>query len=329
MRSLVIHPESWDLTQTFRIARGFRNASDVVRVEIFDNGRVGEAECCPYPRYGESVESVINQIDSTRDLIESGGGREDLANFLPAGAARNAIDCALWDIEAKAEGVPVAQLAGVATAQRLETALTVVIDTPHLMGEAAAKISAAPLIKVKLDANEIVPRLEAVRSAAPDATLIIDANESWTMRTLFEVMGDLVRLDVKLIEQPLPAGKDEELAGYQSPICLCADESCHTVAGLGNLKNRYQGINIKLDKTGGLTGALQLARAANKDGFEIMVGCMLGTSLAMAPAAILAGYADYLDLDGPFFMVNDRHIPILYEMGQMTLPERGLWGHGI
>lgn len=325
-RQIQAEHEVWPLARSFRIARGAKNEAGVVLVRLTEGDYAGRGEACPYPRYGESAASVLDQISSVTAEIEAGAGRDALQGLLPAGAARNAIDCALWDLEAKQSGRPVAALAGLGQPGEIITAQTIVIDSPAAMGASAARLSGAPLLKVKLDAEQIPERLGAVRQAAPDAKLIVDANESWNAGLLASLMESLAALGVALLEQPLPAGEDAALRHMEHLVPLCADESCHTVDDLQELTGLYDFVNIKLDKTGGLTGALALAGEARKQGMGVMLGCMVSTSLAMAPAALLAGLADFVDLDGAWWLAKDRNNPVQYARGKVLLPAGGLWG---
>jgi L-alanine-DL-glutamate epimerase-like enolase superfamily enzyme len=280
----------------------------------------------PYARYGETVEGVVQAIEAQRGAIEAGLLREELQARLPGGAARNALDCALWDLEAKKSGRRAWELAGIAAPVAATTAYTLSLGTPESMAEAAAAARARPLLKVKLGGAGDPARIAAVRRAAPDATLVVDANEAWRADTLAENLAACADAGVALIEQPLPAGEDEVLRGLRSPIPLCADESFHGHASFAALEGRYQAINVKLDKTGGLTEALAVAAEARSRGLAVMVGCMVGTSLAMAPAFLLAGGAQFVDLDGPLLLARDREPGIRFEGSTMHPFGPGLWG---
>ncbi len=326
LRGLNIRQRSLPLRAPFRISRGVKHAADVVSVELEQDGRIGRGESVPYARYGESVASVIEQMETLRDALCAGMGRDALQVRLPAGAARNALDAALWDLEARLSRVPVrAQLARPPLAPLL-TALTVVIDTPQRMGEAAARIADAGLIKIKVDAADPAARIEAVRNAAPAAALIVDPNESWTIDILRDVRPVLERTRVALLEQPLPAGADEALLEFSCRIPVCADEACHATPDLAKLRGRYQAVNIKLDKTGGLTEAWRLLHAARAEGFGIMVGCMVCSSLGIAPALELAREADFVDLDGPLWLANDLPGGVSLQGGRLLPPAPGFWG---
>jgi L-Ala-D/L-Glu epimerase / N-acetyl-D-glutamate racemase len=327
-RSLTVKSESWPIKGTFRISRGARTKTDVVVVEIADGATVGRGECDPYPRYGESVDGVVADIERLRSEIADGLTREALQNLLPAGAARNALDCALIDFDAKRLGRPAHVLLGLPAPKPVRTAFTLSLDTPEAMG-AAARAAAArsfSLLKVKVAGGQDLARIEAVRAAAPAADLIVDANEGWSEDDLKRLTPELARLRVGLVEQPIKAAEDEILAGFDSPVPLCADESCHTRSDLARILGRYSYINIKLDKAGGLTEALALARQAGTQGLRLMVGCMVSTSLAMAPATLLAGGADYVDLDGPLLLERDRQPALTYQGDLLLPPPPALWG---
>ncbi|MEH6476849.1 MAG: N-acetyl-D-Glu racemase DgcA [Sneathiella sp.] len=325
-RSLVAFRESWPIRGSFRISRGVKTTADVVIVEITEEGITGRGECVPYPRYGESPSTVLDEISTVRDAISHGAGNMDLLSLLPSGAARNAVDCALWDLKAKLSGKSVSELAGITAPGPLITAYTLSLDTPEKMGIAAEHNAHRPLIKLKLAGDGDIERVQAVREFAPKTRLIIDANEAWTvemMESYFPIMADL---GVELIEQPLPAGEDMELGNMARPVPICADESCHDTSTLDQIAANYDYINIKLDKTGGLTEALLLAQAAKEFGLGIMVGCMLGTSLGMAPAMQLGGFARFVDLDGPLLLDKDRPNGIRFDESVMHPPSSELWG---
>lgn len=328
MSKLTIHTETWHYNSVFRIAREARTSSSLIMLELEENGLIGKGEACPYPRYNESVAGVVAQIESVRGKIENNCNNSELLNILPAGAARNALDCAMLDLASKQQKKSVASIMCLNFSRLGKTCDTIVIDTPEKMCEAAVARKNFPLLKVKLDADNIIERIAAVRRASPQAKIIIDANEAWSIDDLLATDSALFDLGVELIEQPLKAGDDAALAQYKGKIPLCADESTQGVDNLEYLRQCYGFLNIKLDKTGGLTAAMAQVIEAKNMGFGIMVGCMVGTSLAMAPAAHLAGLADYLDLDGPVFLKNDRDMPIKYDNGNYTLPDTGLWGEG-
>ncbi|UWR28091.1 dipeptide epimerase [Sulfitobacter sp. S223] len=310
------------LAQVFTISRGSRTEAKVLTVRITDGDAVGMGECVPYARYGETLESVTAQIKGLPGRLT----REVLYELLPAGAARNAVDCALWDLEAKQTGTPVWELAGLATPKPEITAYTLSLDTPEQMREQAAKNAFRPLLKIKLGTPDDMPRLEAVRAGAPESTIIVDANEGWSAEVYADLAPHLVRLGVALVEQPLPAGEDDALIGMDRPVPVCADESCHDRASLPALKGKYDVVNIKLDKTGGLTEALALRDAALAEGFDVMVGCMVGSSLAMAPAVLVAQGAKIVDLDGPLLLAEDRMAALTFDSAGVHPPVRALWG---
>jgi L-alanine-DL-glutamate epimerase-like enolase superfamily enzyme len=323
---LTVIRRAWPLATPFAISRGSKTSAEVVVAEVFDGEFRGRGECVPYPRYGESVESVVAALEAMKGAVFSGLDRHELQRAMPPGAARNALDCAFWDLDAKRDGVRAADLAGVAPMRPVVTAYTLSLDTPERMGEAAAAQRNRPLLKLKLSGDGDIERVRAVREAAPAARLIVDPNEGWRERHLSEVMPALAGLGVALIEQPLPAGDDEALASVSHAIPVCADEACHTSNDLDHLVGKYDAVNIKLDKTGGLTEALALAAAARERGFTIMVGCMIGTSLAMAPAMLIATQAEIVDLDAPLLLAADRVPGLRYDGSTVHPPEPALWG---
>jgi L-alanine-DL-glutamate epimerase-like enolase superfamily enzyme len=325
-RTLFAQHDRFELKQPFRIARGVKTAADVITVTIGEGGVEGRGEGVPYPRYGESVESALAEIERIWPLIERGGGRQELLAAMPAGAARNAVDCALWDLEARLSGRSVAELIPAPAPGRIATALTVVIDTPEALGRAAAAIAHVPLIKVKVDANDPEAQIRAVRDAAPDAGLIVDPNESWDRRLVEGLQPLLVEQRVGLLEQPVPAGEDEWLEEFTPSVPICADESAHLAEDLPVLARRYQAVNVKLDKTGGLTAALELARAARERGLGLMTGCMVSSSLSIAPALHVARMSDFVDLDGPIWLREDRPGGVTDEAGFLLPPTPGFWG---
>ena len=310
------------LAQVFTISRGSRTEAQVLTVQLSEGGHQGRGECVPYARYGETLESVTAQIEGLPDRMS----REALVDLLPAGAARNAVDCALWDLEAKRAGKRVWQLAGLPEPGPEITAYTLSLDTPEAMRAQAAKNAWRPLLKIKLGTPDDMPRLEAVRAGAPASAIIVDANEGWSAEVYADLAPHLLRLGVQLVEQPLPAGADDALAGLERPVPVCADESCHDRSSLAGLKGKYDVINIKLDKTGGLSEALALRREGLALGFGVMVGCMVGSSLAMAPATLVAQGARIVDLDGPLLLARDRDVPLLYDEKGVHPPEAALWG---
>jgi L-Ala-D/L-Glu epimerase len=324
-RHLDIAVERFPIAGAFVISRGARTEAVTVVATIEAAGRRGRGECVPYARYGESIERVVAQIESLRPHIETGIGRDALQTLLPHGAARNALDCALWDLEAKTRGLPAFELAGLAPPKPVVTAYTLSLGAPEAMA-AAAKAANRPLLKIKLGGDGDAERLAAVRAAAPDATLIVDANEGWSAQNLDANLAACAAQGVVLIEQPLPAGHDAILAEIAHPVPLCADESLHDRGDLAGLRGRYDTINIKLDKAGGLTEALALATAAEALGFQLMIGCMVASSLAMAPALLLAGRARYVDLDGPLLLARDRPEGLVYEGARIFPATAALWG---
>ena len=326
LRELNIRHRTLPLRAPFRISRGVKLAADVVTVDLGQAGCIGRGESVPYARYGESVASVMDQIETQREVMCAGMGRDELQARLPAGAARNALDAALWDLESQLGHVPVWDQLARPPHSRLETALTISIDTPQEMAKAASAIANPRLIKIKVDADDPLARIEAVRHAVPSARLIVDPNESWTIDILREVQPGLERTSVSLLEQPLPADADDGLLEFSSRIPVCADETCHTTADLPSLLNRYQAVNIKLDKTGGLTEAWRLLCAARASGFIVMVGCMVCSSLGIAPALELAREADFVDLDGPLWLQSDYPNGVTLQEGLLLPPSPGFWG---
>ncbi len=325
-RELAAREERWPLVDAFVISRGAKTEARLVTVQLTEAGLVGRGECTPYERYGETSETVLGQIEDARAELEAGCGRDELQNLLPAGAARNALDCALWDLEAKRMGVRAFELAGRRRLDPVKTAYTLSLGSPAEMAEAATRAARRPMLKLKLGDEGDLERVSAVREAAPLTRLIVDANEDWDFPTLEALAPELRKLDVKLIEQPLKAGEDEALQDYESPVPLCADESLHSRAELAACLGRYACVNIKLDKAGGLTEALALAAEARRRGLMVMIGSMVATSLSMAPALILAQGADFVDLDGPLLLARDRE-PGLSYLGSMIEPyPPELWG---
>ncbi|NIZ15593.1 N-acetyl-D-Glu racemase DgcA [Phaeobacter sp. HF9A] len=319
---ITVTRDVFKLAQVFTISRGSRTEAKVLTVRVEDGGHVGLGECVPYARYDETLESVTAEIEGLPERFS----RADLQDLLPAGAARNAVDCALWDLEAKQAGKPVWELAGLPAPGPEITAYTLSLAAPEEMQKQAAQNAHRPLLKIKLGTPEDMPRLEAVRAGAPEARIIIDANEGWSAEVYAELAPHLVRLGVELVEQPLPAGEDAALIGMERPVPVCADESCHDLATLPGLRGKYDVVNIKLDKTGGLTEALKLRAAALAEGYQVMVGCMVGSSLAMAPATLLAQGALVTDLDGPLLLAEDRDTPLLFDDAGVHPPSPALWG---
>ena len=326
-RSLKVQENVFALSQPFVIARGARDKANVICVEISEGENKGWGESVPYARYNETVQGVMETIETLRDKLEGGMNRETLQECLPAGAARNAIDCALWDLEAKQTGKPVFKLAGINEPKPCVSAYTISLGEPEQMNTDAKKCADYPLLKIKLGGQQgDVERLNAVREGAPNSDIIVDANEGWDVEMFNEMTEIFVKCGVRMVEQPFPAEKDEVLRELDHPLPICADESCHVRGDLEKLKGKYDVVNIKLDKTGGLTEALALRKEAEKCGFEIMVGCMIGSSLSMAPATLVAQNAQYVDLDGPLFLADDREPPIVYKENMIFPPQTKLWG---
>ena len=319
---LTINRDVFPLAQVFTISRGSRTEAKVLSVKISRGGVEGWGECVPYARYNETAASVSAQIESLPEAFD----RQGLYELLPAGAARNAADCALWDLEAKESGLRVWQLAGLPAPGPEITAYTLSLDSPENMRAQAAEHAHRPLLKIKLGTPDDMPRLEAVRAGAPRSDIIVDANEGWSTEVYADLAPHLLRLGVKLVEQPLPAADDDALLGLQRPVPVCADESAHDRASLKHLAGKYDVVNIKLDKTGGLTEALALKREALAQGFEVMVGCMVGSSLAMAPATLVAQGALITDLDGPLLLAEDRAHPLQFDAAGVHPPTAALWG---
>ncbi len=323
---LTAEAQIWPTRGTFRIARGSRTQITVVVATLELDGIIARGECVPYPRYGETVDGVIKDIMSMADQIAGGLTREQLQTAMSPGAARNALDCAFWDLEAKTSGKSAFELAGIANPAELVTAYTISLDTPAAMAQAAHAAHDRSLLKLKLGGDGDFERLQAIRAAVPDKRLIVDANEGWSGEQLKPYIAACIAASIELIEQPLPADCDDDLLKLQQTPVICADESAHGLETLAQLAGKYQSINIKLDKTGGLTEALKVAAKASEMGMEIMVGCMLATSLAMAPAMVVAQSAGVVDLDGPLLLEKDRENAIEYLGSRMQLPSPALWG---
>lgn len=323
---LKVAREKWPIAGSFTIARGSKTEADVIVATLSRGEFKGQGESVPYARYNENVPDVIAAIEQATSYIETCKTRADLQNLDLPKSALNALDCALWDLEAKETGVPAWQLAGLALPQNVITAYTLSLGTAEAMADAARTASHRPLLKLKLGREGDAQRLRLIRKAAPHSRLIIDANEGWRIEELDHLMSVCAEVDVELVEQPLPADNDEALRRIKRPIPICADESAHGIESLAELKGKYDAINIKLDKTGGLTPALELANAARAQNFKIMVGCMLATSLAMAPAFLIAAQADVVDLDGPLLLKQDRSPGIRFEGSVMFPPQPALWG---
>ncbi|MGB9340680.1 MAG: N-acetyl-D-Glu racemase DgcA [Polyangiales bacterium] len=325
MKALV-RAESWPIRGGFRIARGARAAADLVLLELHDAGSVGRGECVPYARYGESIESVSAEIEAACRNLRGSDARAGLA-AMPAGAARNALDCALWDLEAKQAAIPVWQLAGLSSPPGpVHSMRTISVDSAEKMKSAASALSSARVIKVKVDGGPDMDRIAAVHEAAPDAELVIDANEAWSAEQLRAWLPELPKLGVVLIEQPLAAGNDSALEGLQRTVPICADESFHDRGSFSGIAGRYDMVNIKLDKTGGLSEAMHCSREAKHLGLQRMLGCMVSTSLAIEPALLLASQAQYIDLDGPLLLERDREGALHDREAGLLRPSSAIWG---
>jgi L-alanine-DL-glutamate epimerase-like enolase superfamily enzyme len=323
---LTVEVERWPIRGGFTISRGSKHEAVVVVATVSDGRYRGRGECVPYARYGETVENVVTAVEACSSAIASGANRADLGTFLPAGAARNAIDCALWDFEAKRSGRSAAKLAGLLPLHAVETAFTISLASPEVMAAKAREASGYPLLKLKLGGDGDEARLVAVRDAVPHARLIADANEAWQPHEVESLLAVAAAVGVELVEQPLPAGNDEILAHVERLVPVCADESVHDRTSLDLLVGRFDAVNIKLDKTGGLTEALVVAARARALWLKVMVGSMVATSLAMAPALLLAQDADFVDLDGPLLLARDRVPGLAYDGGIIAPPTSELWG---
>ena len=324
--SLTVRAERWPIARAFTISRGAKTEAAVVVAELFDGQHRGRGECVPYARYGETVETVVAAIEAMRAPIARGLDRIDLQQAMPAGAARNAIDCAFWDLEAKRARSPAHRLAGMAEPRPVVTAYTISLASPDEMAAAAAAVAERSLLKVKLGSAGDPERIAAVRRAAPQSELIVDANEGWTQQNLTQNLAACAAAGVTLVEQPLPDGHDHVLSAFRHPLPICADESAHARDSLAALARKYEAVNIKLDKTGGLTEALATAAEAARLGLDIMVGCMVATSLAIAPAILLAQRARVVDLDGALLLARDRPDALRYEGSRVHPPSPALWG---
>ncbi len=323
---VVVSNDSFKLAQVFTISRGSRTSAEVITVQLQADNCIGYGECVPYARYGESLDSVNAQIQSVAGALAEGMNRHELQSALPAGTARNALDCALWDLEAKQSGSTVWQLAGLDEPKAIVSCYTLSLDEPKNMLASAAKHAHLPILKIKLGGEGDIERLQAVREGAPNSKLVVDANEGWSVQQYQATAPTMLELGVELVEQPLPADNDAALLGVERVLPTCADESCHDTASLEKLAGKYDYINIKLDKTGGLTEALKLREAAINEGYKIMVGCMVSTSLAMAPAVLVAQGAQVVDLDGPLLLAEDRTPAIKFKGATMSPADPLLWG---
>ncbi|UTW54770.1 N-acetyl-D-Glu racemase DgcA [Kordiimonas sp. SCSIO 12610] len=325
-RTLTITEDTWRLKKPFIIARGSRTETKTITVHISENSHTGRGEAVASPRYGESNASIIDEIENLRSDIENGISIENLQTILPAGSARNAIDNALWDLSAKLSNTTVGIASGLGSPNGIKTVQTISILSPDEVFKEARSLAGFPVLKLKLDNSLVSERVQAARSGAPNSKIIIDANESWTPDSLNKNLSMLADMKISMLEQPLPANKDETLINLNAPIPIFADESCHVTADLVNLRDKYQGINIKLDKTGGLSEAIKLYKAAKDMDFEVMVGCMLGTSLGMAPALFIAQHAAYVDVDAPALLAEDRDHHLTIHNGDVSDLNPSLWG---
>jgi len=324
--TLALATERWPIRGSFAISRGVKTEAAVVVAEVSDGNARGRGECVPYARYGESIESVTQAIEKMRPELQRGIGRDDLQKAMPPGAARNALDCALWDLDAKRSGRTANDLAGLPALRPVTTAFTISLAAPAEMARAAERVVDRILLKIKLGADGDPDRIRAVRNAVPHVTLIVDANEGWDESNLAGNLDACAQADVALVEQPLPQGRDAALARMKRPLPVCADESAHDRSSLAALAGKYDAVNIKLDKTGGLTEALAMIAEAERMNFTIMVGCMVATSLAMAPAMLPAQRARFVDLDGPLLLSGDRAEGLRYADSLVYPPTPALWG---
>ncbi|WP_438748005.1 N-acetyl-D-Glu racemase DgcA [Pararhizobium sp. O133] len=325
-RAMTTAVEHFPIAGSFTISRGSKTTASVVTCTLAQAGFIGRGECVPYGRYGETIDTVLAAIEAIRPLIESGIDRVQLRDAMPAGAARNAVDCALWDLQAKTAGTRASAIAGVEEPLALTTAYTLSLGEPDAMAAQATKYAHRALLKIKVGTADDASRIRAVRAAAPDSAIILDANEGWTEGNLAHHFAVCLDAGISLIEQPLPAGKDGFLAEIARPVPVCADESVHKTEDLAKMAGLYDAVNIKLDKTGGLTEALRMRDAARALNLKIMVGCMVGTSLGMAPAVLLAQGAEFVDLDGPLLLAQDREPGLRYEASLVFPPPAALWG---
>ena len=318
--------ERWPIAGSFTISRGAKTEAVTVVAEVSRGCHTGRGECVPYPRYGETPEATLAALLSMQEPLRQGLDRLALQAAMPPGAARNALDCALLDLKAKTTGQRIWNLLGRPAPRACITAYTISLGSPEAMAAATVKAAHRPLLKIKLGGDSDGDRITAVRKAAPESELIVDANEAWTPGNLEQNLAVCAEVGVTLVEQPLPAGQDGALARIRRPLKVCADESVHDRASLQGLRERYDAVNIKLDKTGGLTEALAMADAAHALGFEVMIGCMVATSLAMAPAMLLAPEARFVDLDGPLLLARDRNGGLRYDGSLVYPPDAALWG---
>ena len=325
MRKVSFCSRSFPLKKAFRISRGAKKSAEVVTVELIERGLKGRGEAVPYARYGESVQSVLEQIDAIKNDLQNGISNVNLNTLLPAGAARNAVDCALWDLESKNTDTPVWKLLEREEPKNVKTAMTISLDKPEIMAKDVTSYGNQKLIKIKLDSKFVLESVSRIRSVAPQARIIIDANESWTAEQLKVWQSDLHKMKVDLIEQPLPAGEDNALSEFEHLIPICADESFHTSEDIKRMNGLYDCVNIKLDKTGGLTEGLKCIEKASENNLIVMLGCMIASSLSMAPALLLASDASFVDLDGPFFLKEDVNPSLIKASGKLCYSSE-LWG---
>lgn len=325
-RTLEARADTFPLNRPFRISRGVKTAAEVITVTLREEEFVGRGEGVPYQRFGESVESALAAIAEVRPAVEAGADRQALLSMLPAGAARNAVDCALWDLEARRSKRSVAEMIGAPSPGPLPSALTIGIAAPDEMESAARAVAEAPLLKVKVDATDPAAQIRAVRIGAPGAALIVDPNESWDQPMVEAMQAVLVEAGVDLLEQPVPADADAWLQDFDPAVPICADEAAHVAADLALIAERYQLVNVKLDKAGGLTAALELAHAARASGLGLMTGCMVSSSLSIAPALHIARMSNFVDLDGPLWLLEDRPGGVKNDGGILVPPAGGFWG---
>ena len=325
MRKVSFCSRSFPLKKAFRISRGAKKSAEVVTVELIERGLKGRGEAVPYARYGESVQSVLEQIDAIKNDLQNGISNVNLNTLLPAGAARNAVDCALWDLESKNTDTPVWKLLEREEPKNVKTAMTISLDKPEIMAKDVTSYGKQKLIKIKLDSKFVLESVSRIRSVAPQSRIIIDANESWTAEQLKVWQSDLHKMKVDLIEQPLPAGEDNALSEFEHLIPICADESFHTSEDIKRMNGLYDCVNIKLDKTGGLTEGLKCIEKAGENNLIVMLGCMIASSLSMAPALLLASDASFVDLDGPFFLKEDVNPSLIKASGKLCYSSE-LWG---
>ena len=321
--NIAIKRETFELKKIFTISRGSKVNAEVITISISKNGFIGYGECIPYKRYNETIDSVINQIETVKKI----DNRDEINTFLPAGAARNAIDCAMWDLEAKILNSSVFEISNLPKPKPVTSAFTLSLSSPSEMAKEARINASKSILKIKLGGGiKDIERIEAIKKSAPHSKIIVDANESWSVDDFLKIEPIFYKLGVKMIEQPFQSKEDDHLINIKKNIPICADESCHTSSDLANCINKYDIVNIKLDKTGGLTEAIKLKKQALKLKFEVMIGCMVGTSLSIAPALLLTDDAKWIDLDGPLLLKNDREYPLVYKNDNIFPASKKLWG---